>query len=171
MLPRPRLAPSEVVPRLWQGGRPDIDEDYSGKYDLVVLAAEEYQPEHLIGVRVVHAPIPDEEFSELPEEIDAVRRAVYEVTYALKRNRRVLVTCLMGMNRSGLITALVLRRFFGMSADEAIARIRRARPGALSNALFVEMIESDGKATFTDACGYPSPTRYAVLDPKSIVNS
>ena len=30
--------------------------------------------------------------------------------------------------------------------------------------------DCNGKDKFTDACGYPSPTRYAVLDPKSIVN-
>jgi protein-tyrosine phosphatase len=47
--------------------------------------------------------------------------------------------CSHGMNRSGLVTGLLLRRL-GFGADEAIARIRAARRGALSNDSFVDLI-------------------------------
>ncbi|MCL6645447.1 MAG: hypothetical protein K6U88_10815 [Dehalococcoidia bacterium] len=51
----------------------------------------------------------------------------------------VYIMCSHGMNRSGLVTGLLLRRL-GFGADEAIARIRAARRGALSNDSFVDLI-------------------------------
>ena len=54
--------------------------------------------------------------------------------------RRVLVRCAGGMNRSGLITAMVLMNG-GHSADDAIALVRRGRSqAALSNPSFVEYL-------------------------------
>jgi len=136
--------PSKVMHNLWQGGKPDPNEDLSQEFDLVVLAAEEFQPEHLPGVRVVHAPIADQKFEGTPRERRLVCDAVSEVVKALKRGRRVLVTCHLGLNRSGLIVGLVLKQAFGMTADEAITRIRHARgPFALSNQMFEWIIEED----------------------------
>lgn len=51
----------------------------------------------------------------------------------------VYFMCTHGMNRSGLLTGLLLRRL-GLPAAEAIDRIRAARPGALGNASFVRLI-------------------------------
>ena len=132
------------MPNLWQGGIPYQDEDLGRDFDLVVFAAEEFQPEHLPGVRTVHAPIADEKFQGTSHERRLVCSAVREVANALRRNRRVLVTCHLGLNRSGLITGLVLRQFYGMTADEAVLRIRHARgPHALSNNKFVALIAED----------------------------
>jgi protein-tyrosine phosphatase len=49
------------------------------------------------------------------------------------------VLCTHGMNRSGLVTGLFLRQF-GVGAEESIALIRAARPGALSNETFVRLL-------------------------------
>jgi len=54
---------------------------------------------------------------------------------------RVYILCQAGMNRSGLLTGLVLRAL-GEESATAIARIRTARPGALNNAAFVHIIEA-----------------------------
>ncbi len=51
----------------------------------------------------------------------------------------VYVMCTHGMNRSGLIAGLLLRRL-GLDAETALARIRTARPGALSNGSFVDLL-------------------------------
>jgi protein-tyrosine phosphatase len=135
-------SPSQVLNNLWQGGIPDPNEDLSKNFDLVVLVAEEFQPEYLSGVRVVHAPLTDEQFRCTTSERRLVCAAVHEVVKALKHGLRVLVTCHQGLNRSGLITALALRQFYGMSADEAITRVRYARgPFALSNPIFEQMIK------------------------------
>lgn len=53
--------------------------------------------------------------------------------------RRIYVFCQYGMNRSGLVTGLLLRAL-GVEAEEALAAIRRARPGALSNETFCALV-------------------------------
>jgi FtsP/CotA-like multicopper oxidase with cupredoxin domain len=54
---------------------------------------------------------------------------------------RVCVLCQVGMNRSGLLVGLTLR-VLGAGGEEAIAVIRRARPGALSNETFARLIRA-----------------------------
>jgi hypothetical protein len=52
----------------------------------------------------------------------------------------IYVMCTHGMNRSGLVTGLILREL-GVSPAEAIRRISAARPGALSNQWFRRLLE------------------------------
>lgn len=52
---------------------------------------------------------------------------------------RVYVMCQHGMNRSGLVTGLLLRGL-GVEPRETVERIRRARPGALANDHFRLMV-------------------------------
>jgi protein-tyrosine phosphatase len=54
---------------------------------------------------------------------------------AYQHGKRVLITCHMGRNRSGLVMGLVLMQL-GYTSAQAIALIRSARKGALSNAHF-----------------------------------
>jgi protein-tyrosine phosphatase len=56
---------------------------------------------------------------------------------------KVLVTCNMGYNRSGLVTAIALMRLQrSKSTADIIASIRAVRPGALSNPYFVDFLKS-----------------------------
>ena len=55
--------------------------------------------------------------------------------------RKVLCHCLMGYNRSALVAGLVLVHL-GMSGAEALATLRRRRPGALYNKTFAAYLES-----------------------------
>jgi hypothetical protein len=56
--------------------------------------------------------------------------------------KRVLIRCQAGLNRSGLVTALVLIRE-GYSPEEAISMIRERRsPDALFNRQFVEFLKT-----------------------------
>lgn len=55
---------------------------------------------------------------------------------------QLLVMCHHGMNRSGLMTGLVLREL-GLSGSEAINRIVAARPGSLSNRAFRAIVETE----------------------------
>lgn len=52
---------------------------------------------------------------------------------------RIYVMCQHGMNRSGLVSGLILRGL-GVDGREAIDRIRMARPGALANEYFRQMV-------------------------------
>ena len=56
----------------------------------------------------------------------------------------IYVVCQHGMNRSGLVTGLLLRQL-GLEAGEAIDRIRRQRPGALSNHTFERLLRHGGQ--------------------------
>jgi len=53
---------------------------------------------------------------------------------------RVYVMCQHGMNRSGLVTGLILRAI-GVNVDDALASIA-SRPGALNNQTYVRLLRS-----------------------------
>ncbi len=68
-----------------------------------------------------------------------VRDAVDALQRTDERPDRIYVMCQHGMNRSGLVTGLILREL-GLGARETVERIRAARPGALANDAFRLMI-------------------------------
>jgi hypothetical protein len=84
----------------------------------------------------VYFPIRDEE--KLPDlaKLEAVGRLVADLVDA---GQVVLVHCLMGANRSGLLAATVLT-FLGSSGREALEQLRRANPGALFNPYFADHV-------------------------------
>lgn len=55
---------------------------------------------------------------------------------------RVVVVCKQGLNRSALMAGRILRGV-GLSGDEAVAAIRAARPGALNNVTFEQLVRQD----------------------------
>jgi ADP-ribosyl-[dinitrogen reductase] hydrolase len=67
---------------------------------------------------------------------------------AVARGLHVLLHYEEGRNRSGLVTALLLCRLTGCSGAEAMARVRAARPGMLSNRTFAAYL-ADLPATTT----------------------
>jgi ADP-ribosyl-[dinitrogen reductase] hydrolase len=57
-----------------------------------------------------------------------------QVRMALKRGERVLIHCLGGLGRTGTLAARLLIEF-GMEPEEAVCIVRKARPGAIENAI------------------------------------
>jgi len=110
-------------------------------FDTVVLCAREVQPRLTQrGIEVLRlglddaGPPPTE--AELAQAVDVGGA----VARRLARRKRVLVTCAMGLNRSGLVSALALMNL-GCSADRAIAKVKKARgPFALSNTHFKKFL-------------------------------
>lgn len=132
---------NEVIPGLWQGSMPPKgDALRKAGFTALVLAAEEYQPaaDDFPGVTVVHMPIADAAIDR--ETWQRVVATAVEVSQIRARGGRVLVTCQMGLNRSGLVSALSLILLDGFSPARAIARVRQARPGALFNPFFTAAI-------------------------------
>ena len=131
---------SKIDENLWQGGYP-----ISGfsKIDVIVLAARDLQPDVNIfpaNIEVILAPMDDFEDGPSVEDQRTAFRAAQAVADRLERGKRVLVTCVAGRNRSGLINALVLVFKYGISGREAVARIQAIRPLALSNPSFVAFL-------------------------------
>jgi protein-tyrosine phosphatase len=137
-----RADANEVAPGLFVGSKPP-----PGKHegvDAIVLAAMEYQPPaHLFpGAEVIHAPLDDAPGRRMREdEIVIAANAAKRVAKLLRQGRRVLSSCQMGLNRSSLVAALAMQEVYGMSADEIVARLRRARGRwALSNPNFEKLL-------------------------------
>ena len=81
------------------------------------------------GMEWFHLPIqdmaaPDESFDDIWTEM------VPRILQMIKRGDNVLVHCRGGLGRSGTIAALLLIEF-GVPNDQAIIKVRHARPGAI----------------------------------------
>jgi protein-tyrosine phosphatase len=109
-----------IAPKLWMGGRPSPEACQA--FDVVVLCAEEHQPE--LPCETVNAPIDDAKPTEA--EILTVIKTAKRVNALRSQGRRVLVTCYEGRNRSGLVVALAMM-LNGSTARSAVHRIRSSR--------------------------------------------
>lgn len=144
---------NEILPNLWQGGTHDNDvigdptfaqaftykQGYITKedFDTVVTMYQYANPAGWL-VNEYRYCIYDSIIEHLEtEELFATARYAYD---EWKRGKRVLVRCQAGLNRSGLVMALVLMQD-GYTAEEAIQLIRKKRnPYALFNEKFVEFL-------------------------------
>lgn len=135
----------EIYPGLWQGSAPLEGPVLSQLgFKGLVLCAKEHQPaaERFSGLQVIHAPN-DDDFSRLPtrEELNIALKAAYQVVDMIRRKETVLVTCWMGRNRSGLVSALALHLMTGKAGFTCMRQVR-ARRGrrALGNPGFQQVL-------------------------------
>jgi|SRR5215831_3278297 len=120
-------------PRLAALARPESAEDLTwlrtqGIDVLVSLTEDPLRRDWVneAGLLVVHEPVED---MEAPTQ-EQIERCVSAIDRGLDQNMGVAVHCTAGLGRTGVVLAchLVAR---GMSADNAIARVRRLRPGSI----------------------------------------
>lgn len=147
---------TEILPNLWMGGT-----DY---YDRIEFGTDKHfiTPEDFDAVYTFYASsnpvdwfVEEYRFAFLdserePLETSKLRRAV-ELSYEdWKNGKRVLIRCQAGLNRSGIITALVLMRA-GFTAQDAIDRIRNVRDQqCLYNKHFVQFLHSQDPQAWID---------------------
>lgn len=131
---------TKLVPGLYQGSAPlSVTDLQSAKVDLLVLCARENQPSRdmLRGVDYLRCPLDDN--GELAERHwDRAYMAAVEVAQAVSDGKRVLVTCVQGRNRSGLVNGIALHMLTGVSGCDAARFIQQRRTTALTNQKFVE---------------------------------
>jgi atypical dual specificity phosphatase len=97
--------------------------------DLLVSLTEEPPPRKWVneaGLLLVHVPIPD---MEAPTQ-EQLERCLWAIRKAHDQHIGVAVHCGAGLGRTGVILAC----YFvdkGLTAQNAIARVRRLRPGSI----------------------------------------
>ncbi|MFE9307589.1 protein phosphatase [Streptomyces sp. NPDC088353] len=146
-VPAPDSPWSEIVPGLWMGGHEF--RTHSGQLELAVVRDEFDLVQTLLRLPG-HGPDPGVEHHVWPipdgpldgTQLAGVMRLARAACDAVDQDRRVLVRCYSGYNRSGLVVAHALVRQ-GRSAEEAIRLIRARRsPWALHNDLFVDYLRT-----------------------------
>lgn len=131
---------SEILPNLWQGGTDDLDtlgqdtryQITKKDFDLVVTLYASANP---VGwfVKELRLGFYDQEIKTQKFNTDELKEIVDFAYNEWKKGKKVLVRCQAGLNRSGLVMALLLIKD-GLSAKEAINLIKLHRsPIALFN--------------------------------------
>ncbi len=155
---------SQVAPRLWQGSRPECGTDLRALgIDVLVLSAMEHQlaASCFQGVETLYVKLDDSGPPPSERELRDAQRVADDVAWRYMHGERVLITCFAGLNRSGLITALVLMRAYGFDGKTAIAVVQAARPAALGNAHFrayLEGLPPRGPMAFAPRAGVKDPS-------------
>jgi atypical dual specificity phosphatase len=88
------------------------------------------------GLLVFHEPMEDME-APTQEQLD---RCVSAIDRALERNMGVAIHCTAGLGRSGVVLACHFVAG-GLTASNAIARVRRLRPGSIETEEQAEAVE------------------------------
>ena len=102
-------------------------------FELTLLGVERLgERVRALGLAWWHLPVTDN-CAPGPDFESGWQAAAPALHATLDADGRVVVHCRAGMGRAGMIAArLLVER--GLPADEAIAAVRRARPGAIENA-------------------------------------
>lgn len=140
----------EVTSGLFQSEFPEAGVDL-GQFDVVVSMSIDRPsaPIRPDAIRL-HVPIWDGEM----ENPDGVREAARTVAEHVSAGRCVLVHCLAGLNRSGVVSARALM-FMGVPVSAAINAVRAARgPYALLNTHFVDWLYEEAGRTVPETAPY-----------------
>lgn len=136
--------------RIWQGGIKAVDELVRGRnphgISVVALMAD-HQPALPGGIVAIRGPLRDnpspalDEYTHMASVADAVSDRLMG---RLLEGESVLSSCAMGLNRSGLVTALTILKVNQRAVPGAAIRlVKKARgPWALSNPAFVRIVGS-----------------------------
>jgi len=137
---------SKIADHLFQGGRPPPGDGLKNAgVDVLVLCAREWQESALYpGLIVIKAPGDDDRREHrLMQSIDKWKLAAELSAEHVMAGRNVLITCMQGLNRSGLVMAMTLRILTGWSGKKIVEHIQNHREHALFNDTFVRYIETN----------------------------
>ena len=147
---------SMIAPNLFQGGTDDLDVIHLAQtnnrprtdlpFDAIVTMYAWARPADW-KVQEFRYGVPDASITDI--DLERLRQAVDFGYDRWKQGDRVLVRCQAGLNRSGLVLALILIKD-GLKPAEAIARIRDNRgDDALFNRDFHNWLLTEGESFFS----------------------
>jgi protein-tyrosine phosphatase len=147
---------SMIAPNLFQGGTDDEDVIHLAKtnnrprtdlpFDAIVTMYAWARPADW-NVQEFRYGVPDASISDI--DLQRLKQAVDFGYDRWKQGDRVLIRCQAGLNRSGLVTALILIKD-GLSPERAIALIREGRgEDALFNNNFHTWLMEEGESFFS----------------------
>ncbi len=147
---------SMIAPNLFQGGTDDLDVIHLAQtnnrprtdlpFDAIVTMYAWARPADW-KVQEFRYGVPDASITDI--DLDRLRQAVDFGYDRWKQGDRVLVRCQAGLNRSGLVLALILIKD-GLTPQDAIARIRDNRgEDALFNRDFYNWLLTEGENFFS----------------------
>ena len=147
---------SMIAPNLFQGGTDDLDVIHLPQtnnrprtdlpFDAIVTMYAWARPADW-NVQEFRYGVPDASISDI--NLDRLREAVDFAYSHWKAGDRVLIRCQAGLNRSGLVMALVLIKD-GNTPERAIEMIRETRGAdALFNSNFTQWLLTEGSNFFS----------------------
>lgn len=96
----------------------------------IVTMTENALPENWIkDIDYLHVPTPD--FT--APDMDKIDTAVDFIHEQISENQSVMVHCAAGMGRAGTILACYLVKYQNYSAQDAITKVRKERPGSIQS--------------------------------------
>jgi protein-tyrosine phosphatase len=145
-----------IAPNLFQGGTDDLDVIHLAQtnnrprtdlpFDAIVTMYAWARPADW-NIQEFRYGVPDASIKDI--DLDRLRQAVEFGYDRWKSGDRVLVRCQAGLNRSGLVLALILIKD-GLKAQSAINCIRDSRgPDALFNENFHAWLLKEGESFFS----------------------
>jgi protein-tyrosine phosphatase len=147
---------SMIAPNLFQGGTDDLDVIHLAQtnnrprtdlpFDAIVTMYAWARPADW-NIQEFRYGVPDAAITDI--DLNRLRQAVEFGHERWKQGDRVLIRCQAGLNRSGLVLALILIKD-GKTAEEAIAMIRENRgEDALFNNDFHAWLLKEGETFFS----------------------
>lgn len=176
----PAYTPDEILPGLFQGGTEDdevlgypapshhYERMYAGAtpiypFDVVITLYADAQPAPW-GVQEVRYGFPDGPLRD--HDLQMAVQIAKDAHAQWRSGTQVLIRCQAGVNRSGLVSALVLM-IDGLSAPDAIALLRNRRsPFVLSNSHFEEWLRTSA-ADFIAAHTTPPINQHLSINPSA----
>ena len=136
---------TQLYDRFFIGSAPASDHGF----DVVVLCAKEYQPptENFRGKHVIRVPFDDSSQKPLTRyEAAAIGKVTDKIAALWREGKSILVTCVMGRNRSALVSTLALSKITGAPTSQVATHVRRTRRdalgvAALQNSYFWELLQ------------------------------
>ena len=145
----------QIYPNLFQGSYPRLTESLMKQFDVVVYCAVEKQPSKSAlknvprNKKAIGIPLEDDPYQPITLELEhELKRRAFELAGMLRAGKKVLVTCAMGLNRSGIVSALTLMAVTGCHGRKAFETVQqRRRPAddgtrALFNPMFARFIQT-----------------------------